>query len=228
MALYGIGDLHLSFQTNKPMDVFGGRWENYVEKLREGLHVITEEDTTVLLGDVSWALDMNGAKEDFAFISKIPGRKIILKGNHDYWWSTAAKFNKFCAENDFQNMELLHNNCFFYDEIAICGTRGWFFEEEKQGTHDEKVFLRELIRLETSLKAAGERVKYCFLHYPPKYRGYECPEILELLKKYDVRRCYYGHLHGDSHKLAVEGMVGGIEFGLLAADYVNFKPIKIL
>ena len=228
MALYGIGDLHLSFQTDKPMDVFGGRWENYIEKLQEGLQVITEEDTTVLLGDVSWALDLESAEADFNFISAIPGRKLILKGNHDYWWSTASKFQKFCGEHHFDDVMLLHNNCHFYEDIAICGTRGWFFEEEKQGTHDEKVFLRELIRLEASLQAAGDREKFCFLHYPPKYRGYECPDILELLKKYDVRRCYYGHLHGDSHKLALEGDMDGIEYRLLSADYVNFKPVRIL
>ena len=228
MALYGIGDLHLSFQTDKPMDVFGGRWENYIEKLQEGLQVITEEDTTVLLGDVSWALDLESAEADFNFISAIPGRKLILKGNHDSWWFTASKFQKFCGEHHFDDVMLLHNNCHFYEDIAICGTRGWFFEEEKQGTHDEKVFLRELIRLEASLQAAGDREKFCFLHYPPKYRGYECPDILELLKKYDVRRCYYGHLHGDSHKLALEGDMDGIEYRLLSADYVNFKPVRIL
>ena len=228
MALYAIGDLHLSFAANKPMDVFGGKWEGYVEKLRQGLSCITEEDTTVLLGDVSWALDLNGAREDFAFMDAIPGRKIILKGNHDYWWSTAAKFRKFCEECGFENLHVLNNNCFLYEDIAICGTRGWFFEEEKEGTHDEKIFRRELGRLETSLKEAGERVKYCFLHYPPRYKGYICPEIIELMERYGVRRCFYGHLHGDSHKLAMEGIIEGIEYRLAAADFVNFTPIKVL
>ena len=228
MALYAIGDLHLSFGTDKPMDIFGGRWEGYVDKLREGLSCITEEDTTVLLGDVSWGLDLASAKEDFRFIADIPGRKIILKGNHDYWWSTAAKFRKFCQENQFENMHVLNNNCFFYGDTAICGTRGWFFEEEQQGTHNEKIFLRELGRLETSLKAAGDAEKICFLHYPPRYRGYTCPEIIALMEKYGVRRCYYGHLHGDSHKLAMEGLIEGIEYHLLAADYVNFKPFRVL
>ena len=228
MALYAIGDLHLSFGTDKPMDVFGGRWEGYVEKLKGGLSCIGPEDTTVLLGDVSWGLDLDSAKDDFAFISQIPGRKIILKGNHDYWWSTAAKFNKFCQENEFADMHVLNNNCFFYGDVAICGTRGWFFEEEQQGTHNEKIFLRELGRLETSLKAAGDAEKLCFLHYPPRYRGYICPEIIALMEQYGVRRCYYGHLHGDSHKLAMEGLVNGIEYHLLAADYVNFKPMQVI
>lgn len=228
MALYAIGDLHLSFGTDKPMDIFGGRWEGYVDKLREGLSCITEEDTTVLLGDVSWGLDLASAKEDLRFIADIPGRKIILKGNHDYWWSTAAKFRKFCQENQFENMHVLNNNCFFYGDTAICGTRGWFFEEEQQGTHNEKIFLRELGRLETSLREAGDAEKLCFLHYPPRYRGYTCPEIIALMEQYGVRRCYYGHLHGDSHKLAMEGFMEGIEYHLLAADYVNFKPFRVL
>ena len=138
MALYVIADLHLSLGADKPMDVFGGRWEGYMDKLRAGLAVIGPEDTTVLPGDLSWALGIEQAKEDFAFISAIPGRKILLKGNHDYWWTTAAKFYKFCAEQGFSNMEILHNNCHFYGDIALCGTRGWFYEEDKGGTHDER------------------------------------------------------------------------------------------
>lgn len=228
MALYAIGDLHLSFGTDKPMDVFGGAWRGYVNKLRDGLSVITPEDTTVLLGDLSWALDLEGAREDFAFINAIPGRKIILKGNHDYWWTTATKFYKFCAENGFENMLVLNNNCYFYDDVALCGTRGWFFEEDAAlGSHADKIFKRELIRLETSLKAAGEHEKFCFLHYPPRYRGYECPEILALLKRYGVTRCCYGHLHGDSHKLALEGVYDDVEFRLCAADFINFQPIRL-
>ncbi len=227
MALYAIADLHLSFGADKPMDIFGGAWEGYVDKLRDGLSVIGPEDTTILPGDLSWSLDLESAKEDFAFISAIPGRKIILKGNHDYWWSTAAKFHRFCEENGFENMYILNNNCYFYEDIALCGTRGWFFEEEKGGAHDEKVFRRELIRLETSLKAAGEHEKLCFLHYPPKYRGYECREILDLLSRYGVRDCYYGHLHADSHKLAVEGDYRGIRLHMVSSDYLQFRPLKI-
>lgn len=228
MALYAIGDLHLSFGVDKPMDIFGGAWHGYADKLREGIARIGPGDTTVILGDVCWALDLAEAREDFAFVASIPGRKIILKGNHDYWWSTAAKFYKFCAENGWDDMFILNNNCYTYDGFALCGTRGWFYEEDKQGTHDEKVFRRELIRLETSLKAAGEMPKLCFLHYPPRYRGYTCPEILELLKRYGVAACYYGHLHSDSHKLAVEGDIDGTHFQLVAADYIGFTPVKVL
>jgi len=228
MALYAIGDLHLCLGAPKPMDIFGGNWTGYMDKLKEGMSAITDADTTVLLGDLSWALSLEESAADFAWINEIPGRKIILKGNHDYWWSTAAKFNKFCEANGFENLNLLNNNCYEYEDWAICGTRGWFFEEERSGAHDEKVFKRELCRLEASLKAAGEKRKMVFLHYPPRYKGYECREILELLEKYEVRRCFYGHLHGGSHKLAMEGLWDGVEFRLVSADYLNFSPFKVI
>ena len=227
MALYAIGDLHLSFEADKPMDVFGKLWTGYVDKLRAGLSVIGPEDTTVLLGDLSWSMDLEHAREDFAFINAIPGRKIILKGNHDYWWTTAAKFYKFCAQRGFENLWILNNNCFEYGDLAICGTRGWFFEEEKGGAHDEKILNRELIRLESSLKAAGEKEKLCFLHYPPVYRGYRCQPILDLLHRYGVRQCWYGHLHSESHKLAITGLYEGVEFHLAAADYTGFRPVAV-
>ena len=228
MALYAIGDLHLCLGAEKPMDIFGGAWVGYMDKLKEGMSVISQSDTTVLMGDLSWALDLQQAKADFAWINEIPGRKIILKGNHDYWWSTVTKFQKFCEENGFSDIHILNNNHFEYAGVAICGTRGWFFEEEKSGEHDEKVFRRELLRLEASLKSAGELPKIVFLHYPPKYKGYECPEILELLKRYGVSRCYYGHLHGASHGLAMEGLWDGIDFTLAAADKLGFRPEKVL
>lgn len=229
MALYAIGDLHLCLGAPKPMDVFGGAWVGYMEKLKQGMAVICPEDTTVLLGDLSWALDLREAKEDFGWIHRqIPGKKILLKGNHDYWWSTAAKFSKFCEENGFSDQHILNNNHFVYDGWAICGTRGWFFEDEQNGTHDEKVFKRELIRLEASLASAGDLRKMVFLHYPPRYKGYECREILSLFEKYEVRRCYYGHLHSASHALAIEGLWDGVEYRLLSADYLNFRPYLVL
>ena len=225
--LYAIGDLHLSFEANKPMDVFGPLWAGYVDRLRAGLSCIGPEDTTVLLGDLSWSMNLERARDDFAFINRIPGRKIILKGNHDYWWTTASKFYRFCVEQDFSNLWILNNNCYEYGEIALCGTRGWFFEEEKGTVHDEKIMNRELIRLETSLQAAGEREKICFLHYPPIYRGYRCQPILDLLHRYGVKQCWYGHLHAESHRLAVIGDFEGIDFRLVSADYVNFTPIPV-
>lgn len=224
MALYAIGDLHLCLGAPKPMDIFGGAWIGYMDKLEQGMSVIGPNDTTVLLGDLSWALDIEQAKADFAWINRIPGRKIILKGNHDYWWSTAAKFYKFCEENGFENLYVLNNNSYDYEDWSICGTRGWFFEEERCTPHDEKVFKRELIRLEASLKHAEGRKKIVFLHYPPIYKGYVCDEIIALLKCYDVRTCFYGHLHGASHGLAVEGCWGGIEYKLVASDKLDFRP----
>ena len=228
MALFAIGDLHLSLGADKPMDVFGGAWDGYVDKLRAGLSIIGPEDTTVLCGDLSWGMELEAALPDFRFIAAIPGRKILLKGNHDYWWSTAKKFYAFCRQYELENMELLHNCCFFYGDLAICGTRGWFYEEDKDGEHDEKVFRRELGRLETSLKAAGEAEKYCFLHYPPRYRGYECPELIALMERYGVRQCCYGHLHGGSHKLAVQGLHGGVDYRMVSADYLGFRPLRLL
>ena len=228
MALYAIGDLHLCLGAPKPMDVFGGNWVGYMDKLKDGLSVIGPEDTTVLLGDLSWALELSSARDDFAWIDQIPGKKIILKGNHDYWWSTASKFYKFCEENGFSNQWILNNNHYEYNGWAICGTRGWFFEEERGSDHDEKVFKRELIRLEASLQSAGDLPKIVFLHYPPLYKGYRCDEIIELLERYEVRQCFYGHLHGASHGLAMEGLWNGVEYRLVAADKLNFQPYKVL
>ena len=228
MALYAIGDLHLSLGVEKPMDIFGGAWTDYMKKLEIGMSILRDEDTVVLMGDLSWALGLEEAKNDFAWINNLPGRKIILKGNHDYWWCTAKKFHEFCESNGFTNIHLLHNNHFDYGDMAICGTRGWFFEEEKSGTHDEKVFKRELLRLEESLKSAEGKQKIVFLHYPPRYKGYICEEIISILHKYDVRQCYYGHLHGASHGLAQEGIWDGIEYKLLSADRLGFCPACII
>ncbi len=228
MALYAIGDTHLSLASDKPMDVFGGGWTGYVDKLKEGFQVISPEDTVVICGDVSWGMSLEEARADFAFLDALPGgRKLLLKGNHDYWWTTASKMKAFFAENGFSTLDILHNNCHFYGETALCGTRGWFYEEDR-GEHSAKIFNRELIRLEASLKAAGEREKLCFLHYPPLYQGYRCQEILDLLERYRVSLCCYGHLHGGSHRLAVTGRQGTVDYRLVAADYVCFRPVCIL
>lgn len=226
MALYVLGDPHLSFQTQKPMDVFGGAWVGYVDKLREGLSVLQVEDTIVLAGDISWGMSLEQSKDDFAFLDQFPGRKLIVKGNHDYWWTTANKIYRFWEEHGFQSLQLLHNNCYEYGDYALCGTRGWFLDEDVNG-HNQKVFHRELLRLETSLKAAGERKKLAFLHYPPLYQGYRCEEILTLLERYGVEACYYGHLHGGSMRLALEGVHGNVEYHLVSGDFLDFRPLKI-
>ncbi len=226
MALYTIGDLHLSLGSDKTMEVFGDAWQGYVERIAAGFADLNDDDVTVLCGDLSWGMSLEESLADFRFINGLPGRKILVKGNHDYWWNTAAKMKRFFAENGLDTLEILHNNCLWYGEKALCGTRGWFYELD-QSQQDEKVLLREAGRLETSLMAAGTAEKLCFLHYPPLYQGYRCPEILELLYRYGVKACYYGHLHGAVQRRAVEGQQGGTTFSLVAADYLQFTPKKI-
>ena len=227
MALYTIGDLHLSLSGEKPMDKFGSAWENHPEKLEEGFRKVGEDDLTVLCGDLSWGMNLEGAKEDFAFIHRLPGRKLILKGNHDYWWNTATKAYRFFEENGFNSLEILHNNARAFGSYALCGTRGWFYEEESGTEHDKKMMLRELLRLEASLRAGGELEKIVFLHYPPIFQNYRCEEILELLQKYRVKRCYYGHIHGRGCPLAFNGWIGCTKFQLVSADHLRFEPLEV-
>ena len=226
MALYTIGDTHLSLKSNKSMEVFGGSWDGYVDKLVRGFERVAPEDTVVLCGDLSWGMSLEESKEDFAFLNALPGKKLLMKGNHDYWWNTAAKMTAFFEENGFDTFSILHNNCALYGDIALCGTRGWFYEEER-GEHSQKIFNRELIRLEASLKAAGEREKICFFHYPPLCQGFRCQEIIDLMEQYGVSTCCYGHLHGPSHRFAIQGRQGNIDYKLVAADFLGFQPEKI-
>ena len=177
MALYAIGDLHLAQSVNKPMDVFGPGWSNHAQRLEAAFSQLGEGDVTVLCGDISWGIDFSESLADFQFIDRLPGKKIIVKGNHDYWWNTAAKMRRFFQENGLESLEILHNNAYFYEDWALCGTRGWFYEEEASG-HNEKVLNREVGRLEASLRAAGGRPILAFLHYPPLYTGYRCPEVV--------------------------------------------------
>ena len=185
MALYAIGDLHLSLTADKSMEVFGPAWENYTERIGESLSRLTADDVLVLAGDTSWGIDLNEAEADFRFLDQFPCKKYLVKGNHDYWWSTATKMKNFFTEKGLTTLDILHNNCALYGDYALCGTRGWFFEED-QKPHNAKVLNREVGRLEASLKAAEGRPILCFLHYPPLYQGYECPEILRTLAAYPV------------------------------------------
>lgn len=226
MALYAIGDLHLSLTANKSMEVFGPAWENYHARIQEALGVLTDEDTLILAGDTSWGIDLAEAEADFKFLDRFPGKKYLVKGNHDYWWATAAKLHRFFEEKGIRTLDILHNNCVFYGDYAVCGTRGWFLEED-QKPHNAKVLNREVMRLETSLRAAEGRPILCFLHYPPLYQGYECPEILTVLEKYRVQTCCYGHLHGPAIRRRLEGKRGETEFSLISADYLGFVPKKI-
>ncbi len=227
MALYAIGDLHLALGRDKPMNVFGELWENHTDKLRRGFSKLHNDDVCVLCGDLSWSMGLEDALEDFLFIDSLPGRKIILKGNHDYWWSTASKAKKFFAAHGITTIEILNNNSFPCGDLAICGTRGWFYEEETGDGHDRKIMLREVGRLRTSLESAGERKKLVFLHYPPLFLQYRCEEILSLLREHEVPLCCYGHIHGKGCRASFNGRLGQTEFRLVSADHLGFEPMRI-
>ena len=226
MALFVLGDTHLSLGGAKPMDVFPG-WEGYVEKLEANWRrLVKPEDTVVLAGDISWSMRLADTRKDFAFLNGLPGQKLIMKGNHDYWWSTANKMNAFFAAEGFDTLRLLHNNSYTVDGYALCGTRGWLFDAGEP--HDEKVMNREIGRLRLSLDAAEPgREKLVFLHYPPVYTGADAPEIVAVLKEYGIRRCFYAHLHGKAIRFAVQGEVDGIRYKLVSADGLHFCPYKI-
>ena len=229
MSLFAIGDLHLAIgEPDKTMEAFGGRWNGYVDKIRRGFDLLHEDDTCVICGDFCWAMSLAEALPDFQFLNSLPGKKLMVKGNHDYWWTTAAKMNAFFAQNGLDTISLLHNNSAEWENLALCGTRGWPFEEDFSDPHNEKIFRRELLRLEASLRlGAAEQPEeiICFLHYPPLYSTYRCEAIVELLKKYGVKRCVYGHLHGNSLRYAVTGEAEGIEWKLVSGDFVDFTPV---
>ena len=222
MSLFAIGDTHLSFGTDKPMDIFRG-WQNFEERLEKNWNsVVSENDTVVIAGDISWAMNIEGAKEDFRFIDKLNGRKLIMKGNHDYWWSTKKKADTFFAENGFSSLEILFNNAYRIGDVTVCGTRGWFYDGEK----DSKILLREAGRLRMSIaeakKLGGEIV--VFLHYPPLNQEKVCEEIYSVLVEEGIKRCFYAHLHGPSHNYAFTGERDGIKFSLISGDFLNFCP----
>ena len=230
MALYVIGDTHFSEGSNKPMDVFGGAWTGYRDKLVRSLSALSPEDLLVVAGDFSWGMSLPEALPDFRLLDGFPGKKLLLKGNHDYWWETVSKMKRFFAENAIETIDFLHNSCYFYGGTALCGTRGWFFDKNDPTAGDDKVFKRELIRLEASLKAAmaqGAEDIDCFLHYPPVFAGAEVPQITDILACYPVKRVFYGHLHGESIRGAFRGVRGGIQYSLVSADAVGFAPVRI-
>ena len=229
MALFAIGDLHLSMDGEKSMEKFRG-WENYARRLEENWkNLIKPDDTVVLAGDSSWGMTLDGALPDLRFIDALPGNKYLLKGNHDYWWITKAKMDRFFAENGLTTLNILHNNAILADGVAVCGTRGWMLEDGKP--EDKKVSAREAIRLEASLKFADslspDAEKIVFLHYPPLFGHDESAGMIELLRQYGVRRCYYGHIHSDGCAYAFNGERYGISFRLISADFMKFKPLLI-
>ncbi len=224
MSIFTIADTHLSFSCDKPMDIFGG-WSDYVSRLEANWRaLVNEDDTVVIPGDISWAMSLEGAEEDFRFLHRLPGRKIILKGNHDYWWTTKKKMDSFLAEKGFDTISILHNNAFKVGDYVLCGTRGWFYDAEKSA--DMKVLLREASRLERSIeegeKLGGEII--AFLHYPPVMQMGRCEEMFSVLQKHGIKRCYYGHLHGESTARSVTGTVDGVKLSLISADFLSFCP----
>ena len=230
MAIYTIADLHLSFSTNKPMDIFGTNWQNYEQKIKEDwLLKVKPEDLVILPGDFSWAMYLEETQKDFEYINNLPGKKILLKGNHDYWWTTVTSMRKYLKEKNFENIDFLYNNSYEYENKIIVGTRGWTLSEEQE---DIKITKRETARLELSIrdgisKYGGNKEIIVFMHYPPLTKNYMNTEYMSLMKKYGVKRCFYGHLHANSILDAVEGNIEGIEYKLVSSDGLDFKILKI-
>ena len=233
MSIYTIGDLHLSFHENKPMSIFGNNWEGHEEKVKKNwIENVEENDLVVLPGDFSWSTYLKDTYEDFSYLNELPGKKLLLKGNHDYWWTTLTSMRNFLNENNFKNIDFIYNNSYEFENYAITGTRGWVITEQPD---DKRLLNRELARLELSLKEAKSKYEgkkiIVFMHYPPitynNISNNEPSDFVKLMMKYNVKKCYYGHLHSVSIKEAVEGKYFGIKFKLVSADGLDFKLLKI-
>lgn len=244
MSLYVLSDTHLSTADNKPMDVFGARWTGYAEKLKKRWdRLITPNDTVVIAGDISWAMSTEGAVDDLRFLDLLNGQKIIGRGNHDYWWSSMKKLTELCNTEHLTSLRFLYNNAYEVEDFIICGSRGWYIDESNRKMPREadyqKIVAREAIRLELSITEAvklqsaalerdgKKREILVFLHFPPSFRGYECPEIIAVLKKFGIKRCYFGHIHGvyDESRSVLSD---GIAYSLTSADFLDFYPMPIL
>lgn len=235
MALYAISDLHLSTNdgTNKSMEIFGKKWIDYTERLRkQWIAVVSPDDTVVIPGDVSWATTLSEAISDFRFLEDLPGKKILGKGNHDYWWATASKHAAFLQANGFQTISFLHNNAYTVEGYTIAGTRGWFQEDDKEHGDVEKLIHREAIRLELSLSDAQKKAEesgteiLVFLHFPPVWKDQICQPIIDLLHRYRISKCYFGHIHG-LYSLPSQFTLDGITFTMISADYLDFLPKRL-
>lgn len=234
MSIYVIADLHLSFNQNKPMNIFGDNWNNHEEKIKKNwLEKVKPKDTVILPGDFSWATYLEDTKLDFKYLNELPGKKILLKGNHDYWWTTLKSMRNFINENEFENIDFLYNNSYLIEDKIIVGTRGWALQENEEC---KKMINRENERLKLSLEDAiknygTEKEIIVFMHYPPinskNILDNTYLEFFKTMKKYNVKSCYYGHLHSNSHNDAIEGNVEGINFNLISADYLDFDLKKI-
>ncbi|WP_444640500.1 metallophosphoesterase [Caproiciproducens sp. R1] len=228
MSLFAIADLHLSLGCDKPMDVFEG-WRDYTVRLEKNWRaVVGEDDTVVVAGDISWAMKLEETVKDFEFIHSLPGRKLFLKGNHDYWWATKKKIDDFLKVHGLDSISIIHNNAVAVGDIAVCGTRGWLYNSET--AEDIKIVNREAGRLNTSINEA-ERMgikPVVFLHYPPVYDGAECKEILDVLKSHGITECYFGHIHGNqAARRAITGVYDGIKMHLISCDYLKFIPVPV-
>lgn len=235
MSIYVIGDLHLSFKENKPMSIFGENWSEHEEKIKKDWkEKVKENDLVVLPGDFSWAMYLKDTDEDFKYLNELPGKKLLLKGNHDYWWTTLKSMRNFLKENNFKNIDFIHNNSYEFEDKIIVGTRGW---SKTEGTaDDDKIIKREVLRLELSIKDGINKFRenkeiIVFMHYPPIINSNlidnELSGFVKIMKKYNIKKCYYGHLHSNSIREAVEGEHYGIDFKLVSADGLDFKLYKI-
>ena len=230
MAIYTISDLHLSLGMDKPMDIFGDNWENHEKKIRSNwIKKVKENDLVLLPGDFSWAMYIEDAKKDFEYLNQLPGKKLLLKGNHDYWWESLTKMRKFLEENNFKNIDFIYNNSYLWENKIIVGTRGWSEQEESP----EKIIRRENIRLQLSLqdgitKYGEDKEIIVCMHYPPftKYEE-ETLSFVKTMKKYNVKTCIYGHIHGEAGKDAIQGEINGIKYIMASSDQINFDLIKL-
>lgn len=238
MSIFTIADLHLSLSVDKPMDIFGSRWTDYMKKIKKNwCAIVKDEDTVIVPGDISWAIDYNEVKSDFEFIESLPGKKILGKGNHDYWWGTMSKNNGFCDINGFKSINFLFNNAFKIENLIICGTRGWYVDEKLQNTSNDnveyqKIVNREAMRLRMSIEE-GKKLQenneqmLVFFHFPPVFNNFICEELINVLIEYDITKCYFGHIHG-SYNIPKTIQHKGISFTLVSADYLNFVPMILL
>ena len=235
MAIYVIADLHLSFNDPKPMSIFGTNWKNHEEKIKKDwISKVKNDDTVLHLGDFSWAMHLNETLKDFEYLNSLPGKKILLRGNHDYWWTTKTKMERFIKESGFENISFMQNDSIERENKIFCGTRGWSLLNTETD-NSRKIISRECIRLELSIQNAlskyqeGKEIIVC-MHYPPilktNIEKNEFSDFFRILKKYNIKKCFYGHLHGTSIKEALEGDILGIELHLVSADGLDFKLLK--
>ena len=223
MSIYALSDLHLSFALDKPMNVFGELWDEHFIKIEKNWNKKVKKDDLVLIaGDISWALKLNEALPDLEFIHNLNGRKVLIKGNHDYWWPSISKLNSL-----YDDMYFIQNTSYFYEGFTICGTRGWINIDEKE-EKDAKIYNRELIRLKLSLESAKDYKKIVMMHYPPVTKISKAQEFLNVLKEYNVEKVIYGHIHYDARNICINGYYEGIEFICSSADIINFDPIRII